>query len=322
MVDYNVQVDNTDYTIEENAKLSVAQEAMILWILTMDGVLPCRDQRHCYEVGPVLCQIYARCLMRSASQVKLVHLNRSLSQSPRIPLSLHDGDPGDNPTSNQILGAKAVGRALNWSIHRADSRADNCATVSVKRARLLHILLKDLHSNLSRGKAGLALVGGENMGSGYTYVVDQNITDLPNEYKRKTKILLTDEVYENAYELLHVQQAIRIISSNFEFGANTLEAVVRAYSACIFRAAARVIRIKEDCSFGSFLHRPVSVQIGDPGTSPMLMHTLKARAVLRAAQWGPLGWEEIVTSNPENTVHVTRCISKLVRAIYLSPECP
>ena len=318
MVDYNEQVTNMDYTIEEDAQLPITEEAMIQFILTLDGVLTCEEQKYCHEVGPVLCRFFAGCLMRSAAQVKLVHRSRPLSQSMKIPLSLRTGDPGSHPSSFQILCARALVRAMNWNIYQVESISDTSMAESMKRTRLLYTLLGGLHLSVGRGKVDVAKVEEEkDMESSFEFVVDQNITDINEEYKKNNHVALTDTIFKNAYELLRLQQAFRIINSNFEVTKNIKNTVVRVYSACIFRAAARVIRIRRNCSLGEIIRRPVSVLLGDTGISPSLIHIRKARAVLRATQWGPLSWEDIVKCNPENAVYMTRCVHQLVRAIFL-----
>ena len=47
MVDYTVPVEDSDYTISENARSELTEEVMIQWFLAMDGVLNEEEIENC-----------------------------------------------------------------------------------------------------------------------------------------------------------------------------------------------------------------------------------------------------------------------------------
>lgn len=319
MVDYTVPVEDSDYTISENARLALTEEVMIQWLLTMDGVLNEEEMANCYEIGPVLCRLYAGCLMRVAAQVKMVNRNRPLSSGVLTPLSLEVGDPGQNPSTIQLITAAAVTTALNWNVRRQCSLATTNAKQLCDRTRLIHMILKGLYKKLGRGKAEQKTVAGDGKWVlCHTYVVDPNITHVKIEYEKEKGFNMSEAMYSDARELLRLQEVFCIVEAGRKYDDTVIKAVTRVYAACVFRAAARVVCMKKGESLGNAAPRPVSVLVGDTGETPGPVQVNVSRAVVRATQWGPVGWNEIVKKNPENAVRITQLVHKLVRAIFIS----
>ena len=99
--------------------------------------------------------------MRVAAQAKMVNRNRPLINGVLTPLSLEVGDPGQNPSTIQLITAAAVTTALNWDVKRQCSLARTNAKQLCDRTRLIPMILKGLYTKIGRGKAEQNTVAGD-----------------------------------------------------------------------------------------------------------------------------------------------------------------
>ena len=318
IVDYTVRVLDKRYILSCYEKIPLEDEVRINWILTMDGVFISEEMKEYHLLGPVFCRIYARCLMRTAAQVRRIHPTVCHADSALTPLALDAGTIGENPEPIQIVNAAAVSRALNWCVFRDTSIADKDLEHAARRTNLVYKILQSLHESMANEAERHGNLDNEveNTTSSF-FVVNPNLSDVGPEYELDDYFALNDEIFENAYELLSHQNAMVYVRPVNEETHKIVKALGRIFAGCIFRSAARIIRVRKYNDEEKIVRQPLSVLVGDTGEVPLPVQVSKARAVFNSVQWGPRSWKAIVGNNKSLESELTRLVHMLVRAIHL-----